>query len=84
MDQQQAANGGAAAEFATEAAAPGDVLNGGQGQSTGTTSPTNNGLNNNEAKRAIYLIFVIFLQKQIFCLSFPKCISFQKHEKIPT
>ena len=52
MDQQQAANGGAAAEFATEAAAPGDVLNGGQGQSTGTTSPTNNGLNNNEAKRA--------------------------------
>ena len=52
MDQQQAANGGAAAEFATEAAAPGDVLNGGPGQSTGTTSPTNNGLNNNEAKRA--------------------------------
>ena len=59
MDQQQAANGGAAAEFATEASAaiiPGDVLNGGQvgqGQgSTGTTSPTNNGLNNNEAKRA--------------------------------
>merc|ERR1712088_736717 len=43
----------------TEASAaiiPGDVLNGGQvgqGQgSTGTTSPTNNGLNNNEAKRA--------------------------------
>ena len=53
MDQQQAANGGAAAEFATEVAAnPGDVLNGGQGNSTGTTSPTNNGLNNNEAKRA--------------------------------
>jgi polypyrimidine tract-binding protein 2 len=56
MDTQQAANGGAAAEFATEVAAaiPGDVLNGGQqGQaSTGTTSPTNNGLNNNEAKRA--------------------------------
>ena len=54
MEQQQAANGGAAAEYATTevAAAPGDVLNGGQGQSTGTTSPTNNGLNNNEAKRA--------------------------------
>ena len=57
MDTQQAANGGAAAEFATEVAAaiPGDVLNGvgQQGQaSTGTTSPTNNGLNNNEAKRA--------------------------------
>lgn len=66
MDQQQAANGGSAADFVAidgGAALPGVVgisdvppvtLNGASTQSagSGTTSPTNNGLNNNEAKRA--------------------------------
>ena len=66
MDQQQAANGGSAADFVAidgVAALPGVVgisdvppvtLNGASTQSagSGTTSPTNNGLNNNEAKRA--------------------------------
>jgi len=78
MDQQQAANGGSAAEFVGSAgdfvvdggAASGVVgvsdvqapvtpmtLNGApmittQSTGSGTTSPTNNGLNNNEAKRA--------------------------------
>jgi len=66
MDQQQAANGGSAADFVAidgGAALPGVVgisdvppvtLNGASNQSagSGTTSPTNNGLNNNEAKRA--------------------------------
>ena len=55
MDQQQAANGGSAADFDGQAAAaaPGTTptLNGATSGS-GTTSPTNNGLNNNEAKRA--------------------------------
>ncbi len=58
MDQQQAANGGSAADFvaADGVAASSPVesgppqLNGASG--SGTTSPTNNGLNNNEAKRA--------------------------------
>ena len=59
MDQQQAANGGSAADFADGGAASGvdtgPTLNGavtGQSAGSGTTSPTNNGLNNNEAKRA--------------------------------
>ena len=64
MDQQQAANGGSAADFVTDGGAasgvvgvsdvPSVTLNGASTQSagSGTTSPTNNGLNNNEAKRA--------------------------------
>ncbi len=58
MDQQQAANGGEAAEFADPGAAGGDsAMNGAVGgtpsgqTASGSTSPTNNGLNNNEAKR---------------------------------
>jgi polypyrimidine tract-binding protein 1 len=61
MDQQQAANGGSAAEFAEAIPAAGVVesptLNGGAQavsaaqSASGSTSPTNNGLNNNEAKR---------------------------------
>lgn len=59
MDQQQAANGGSAADFADAGAAPptgvdsvSPTLNGAGSTGSGTTSPTNNGLNNNEAKRA--------------------------------
>ena len=56
MDQQQAANGGSAADFADAGAASTGVdsptLNGAGSAGSGTTSPTNNGLNNNEAKRA--------------------------------
>lgn len=71
MDQQQAANGGSAADFvaataaAVSASAGAEVsasaasgepqLNGASSVASGcsgTTSPTNNGLNNNEAKRA--------------------------------
>ena len=56
MDQQQAANGGSAADFADAGAASMGVdsptLNGAGSTGSGTTSPTNNGLNNNEAKRA--------------------------------
>ena len=56
MDQQQAANGGSAADFADAGAASTGVdsptLNGAGSTGSGTTSPTNNGLNNNEAKRA--------------------------------
>lgn len=72
MDQQQAANGGSAADFvaataaaAVTASAGAEVsasaasgepqLNGASSVASGcsgTTSPTNNGLNNNEAKRA--------------------------------
>merc|ERR1712214_190357 len=59
MDQQQAANGGSAADFADAGAAPptgvdsvSPTLNGAGSTGSGTTSPTNNGLNDNEAKRA--------------------------------
>ena len=55
MDQQQAANGGSAADFDGQAAGgiP-PTLNGATPISagSGTASPTDNGLNNNEAKRA--------------------------------
>ena len=62
MDQQQAANGGSAADFVADGGAASGVvgvsdvgpptLNGASTQSAGSGTTSPNGINNNEAKRA--------------------------------